>query len=228
MKERAVFRVVFCLLMMVVAAPANASMVKITFGGTLESVDARLSAAYSVGSLYSAELTFDTSAPLACDLGWQAIYDPVSMSLQVTLNGNVFQDTSNLGRAYVSNWGDSGGSFVLYSFFPQGPSVENFRPAQIVPILITRVGNTFSSMALPTSTTDGSVFNDWRFNDASNGFQFLFDGLSGEGYATISGTLENVRFQGNQVSPVPEPESYTMLLAGLWLLGWINKRGKQL
>ena len=46
------------------------------------------------------------------------------------------------------------------------------------------------------------------------------------GFTSLTFTASNVAFEVAQVTPVPEPETYALMLAGLGAIGWIARRRK--
>jgi hypothetical protein len=75
---------------------------------------------------------------------------------------------------------------------------------------------------------------DFLFADTISGWDslgFSFNGLGaglGWGFSRLGNGGERLWIASNTVSPVPEPETYAMLLAGLALLGFIATRKKYL
>lgn len=79
---------------------------------------------------------------------------------------------------------------------------------------------TFSTSGLSTSNM-GWASNSFSFVADSSSTLLSFSGFAGNG--AYGAALDNVRV----TTPVPEPETYGMLLAGLGLLGLVARRKKQ-
>ncbi len=77
----------------------------------------------------------------------------------------------------------------------------------------------------------GTSFQNWKTFSANSGFNV---GLNTLVYKVLNGAQNGgnptglrVEFTSSNVSPVPEPETYAMFLAGLGLIGAIARRKKQ-
>jgi hypothetical protein len=53
-----------------------------------------------------------------------------------------------------------------------------------------------------------------------------FSGL-GEAYFGLLSIMQSVYFQSGTTSPIPEPDTYAMMLMVLALLGFVSRRSKQ-
>lgn len=91
----------------------------------------------------------------------------------------------------------------------------------------TSLWNDTGSLADGTVTGDPgsggwtSIFSFSPLTASGSPYYIHIDGITKEGssHATYSGTLT--------LSPIPEPETYAMILAGLGLMGFIARRRKQ-
>jgi hypothetical protein len=85
----------------------------------------------------------------------------------------------------------------------------------------------FFSISLPdtASRTFADVSGMYNNNVSSTAVYFLFSSLadSGGDFGSFSG---NFSFSTSPLSPIPEPEIYAMMLAGLGALGFMAKRTK--
>lgn len=96
--------------------------------------------------------------------------------------------------------------------------------------LLQKVGGSWLTLGTDNDSADGLFDLGAAKNLASNNaltFKVTFEFASLAGFTKSNrsfGALINV---GSAVSPVPEPESYAMFLAGLGILGAIARRRKQ-
>ncbi len=86
----------------------------------------------------------------------------------------------------------------------------------------------FALSAFDLYTSSGTLVTTGSFNNVTGkaSLGFVSDGgLTGNYYLLISGTTTGGTYNGNiSLSPVPEPESYAMMLAGLGLMGFVARR----
>lgn len=86
----------------------------------------------------------------------------------------------------------------------------------------------FTLSAFDLYTSSNTLVSTGSFDNlagkASVGF-ISDSGLTGNYYLLVSGTTSGGTYNGNiSLSPVPEPESYAMMLAGLGLMGFVARR----
>ena len=92
-------------------------------------------------------------------------------------------------------------------------------------IYVRNTGNTFysgSGAGNPDGIAHANVINNWAPGRTFVGFEDLFGGGDFD-YDDNNFSFTNVA----TTQPVPEPETYAMLLAGLGLLGMQARRRKQ-
>lgn len=83
----------------------------------------------------------------------------------------------------------------------------------------------FNSAITLTSgaTTDPGIYSNYTINSTNGISRFVFDSI----YARGNTSIDNVIAVTSVAAPVPEPEIYAMLGAGLGLMGWVARRRKQ-
>jgi hypothetical protein len=68
------------------------------------------------------------------------------------------------------------------------------------------------------------VFASIPHSGSSATFTFLLEGNVSQGLNDESWAMDNLRVGHNGVTPVPEPETHALLLAGLAAVGWLTRR----
>jgi len=213
---------------------SSAAPVTWYFGGTLNSVsDDHAGSAYafdefSIGDSFSGSFTFESTAsdsnPSPND-GW---YMPAP-AMSVVVHGNYFWAAEG-GVGDVSVHTDptlNSIHAVVYSdYFSLDPTIHGsvFRgplpPDAIYPQewhvnMYDTTGTVFSNDALPLAPPTLESFTEATF-----GMWFRRIGLGGDLF--IVGSLDYL----SATAPIPEPETYAMLFAGLGLLGYVARRRK--
>lgn len=115
---------------------------------------------------------------------------------------------------HVANVGDT----VDLGFFSAGTEL-------VFSIYVRNTGDTFYSglgSANPDGIAHANVINNWAPGLTYVGFEDLYGGGDLD-YDDNSFSFTNVA----TLQPVPEPETYAMMLAGLGLLGVVARRRKQ-
>ena len=169
-------------------------------------------------------LTDGTPRPISSGTATFVINDAMtSMSFEATVNNIDFTGTQtadvndNLGNAHIHAG-------------PNAPPANN-------PVVWGFIGSPFNDTS-PTNTVvtpfltgvGGMVTGTW---DAPEGNNTTFAAQLGNilaGRAYIN--FHTVQFPGGEVrgalvTPIPEPETYALMLAGLGAIGWIGRRRKQ-
>jgi hypothetical protein len=112
------------------------------------------------------------------------------------------------------------------------PAVSGFLKGS----LITTAANSYSNINFTSGSINGIAFafspvsaNEWGFTNLAYAAGPLVLKLFGVAAPTLaSGTAINAIYGGTlNVSAVPEPETYAMLLAGLGLFGFIASRRRR-
>ena len=83
----------------------------------------------------------------------------------------------------------------------------------------------FNSAVLLTggATSDPGIYSNYTITSSNGISRFVFDSANARGNTSI----DNVIAVTSVAAPVPEPEIYAMLGAGLGLMGWVARRRKQ-
>jgi hypothetical protein len=83
----------------------------------------------------------------------------------------------------------------------------------------------FNSAVLLTggATSDPGIYSNYTITSNNGISRFVFDSAIARGNTSI----DNVIAVTSVAAPVPEPEIYAMLGAGLGLMGWVARRRKQ-
>lgn len=83
----------------------------------------------------------------------------------------------------------------------------------------------FSSAVAQTfgALTDPGTYSNYTITSTNGISRFVFDSI----YSAGNTSIDNVIAVTSVAAPVPEPEIYAMLGAGLGLMGWVARRRKQ-
>lgn len=186
-------------------------------------------------SIFNWTSTADTNAQAGATTFANTLASPL------TLSGNV-QATGAMGNApFFQPIQVSSSGSRSESFFFDGPGVLTVSIPYTISIMGGEPFNFFDSTSASVhgGASFSSLGNNGSFNSSSDA-SFLLESLSGLSPQSQSGSLVfgivasgpgtgslsvgfNVTAQV-PVSPIPEPESYAMLLAGLGLMGAIVRR----
>ncbi|MGD9943939.1 MAG: PEP-CTERM sorting domain-containing protein [Burkholderiaceae bacterium] len=208
---------------------AQAATVVVEFEGVLLSQSGGGAAALDLDSTIIGVLTYDTDTP-AINPGsttsrvYNDVFEPFSsfsvygadgtlLTQGASLAGASAQTTVTYGAANgvdvfnLNNSWATGDSFIV----PAGG--QNASPYQINFRLSDATGTTFDNGGLPT------VLNLNSFDVARVGLQYRVGEPGAYTYATQTFTLTSL-----VVSPVPEPQAYALMAAGLGLVGAAVRR----
>lgn len=67
-------------------------------------------------------------------------------------------------------------------------------------------------------------FANFAHTDSSAVFTFVIEGQGVQSLSDESWAMDNLRVSVNNVTAVPEPETYALMLAGLGMVGWVARR----
>lgn len=212
------------------AAPVSAAVVQVQYTGTVSSGYDQTGIFGSAGSYldglaYTANYTFETTnGYFNGDWYYNQVYGgsaygnlSPALSSSVTINGNTIAISGNyFGHIY----GHNSGSFS-----------QVYHHAQEYVVTGSGYQQTYSensiynnSGTLPMSLT-GPLSYALTGGDYSFGSMGIFESPTGNGYTVYtyaSFTPDHVTIG----APIPEPETYALLLAGLGLLGFAARRRK--
>jgi hypothetical protein len=159
--------------------------------------------------LLAATLAFSSAAALAA---------PVPTYIDVTVTGSGPTWTAEYGASHTA------GDFIdVYTFLPSSVTgltdISFYNFARSTAFNITFTGAELSGVPIPYTNSGGVGFS----------FGGLIADFTGPLVLTISGTSGATgSYAGTlNVSAVPEPETYAMMLGGLGLLGFMARRRKQ-
>jgi hypothetical protein len=190
------------------------------------------------------DLTPGTSTPYASSTGW-----PIGNDSANGTTGTWIGPGSNPVSSWLTLSSTPGtsydpttaGEYIFTTTFSLNPATVNLNSASISGKwsadnygTMKLNGNLISTIADPraTSAADGAAYDKWTsfsISGTTAGFQpgtnvITFDVHN---IALSSGNPFGVRAEfTSSISPVPEPETYAMLLAGLGLIGAAVKRRK--
>ena len=216
-------------------APAQATRYTFEYTAKVSNI-AETADAFGIGERVAVQSTTLSGAPIAVndivkgvlsydsDMPNYGVNDSWGMS-QMSYNASGVKLTANFEP---SNFGFTPNSYIwaLQSTSPNGPdsfSIGAYRYAaggasqEVLSLTFTDDTHT----KLDVSVVPGSVLTSLATPD---GLRYQFGGSAGRAY--INSELTSLRF----IAPVPEPETYAMLMAGLALIGWRGRRagkGKQ-
>jgi hypothetical protein len=209
-------------LTIIASTSAGAAIITESFTGTMAYVqdptgnNSQLSSIIKSGDAFSGTFSYDSN--------WQ----PTDMTpycgttacstYQLFLNSNVQQLNLTIGANTYSAGGLSGSNgqigFNNYSinfFGLSGASTGSLTPA-------------YATFSADGSTTPGSFvwptngFNNTSFTNQTISLSFFLPGCDAKGACYFSAV--------GSILPVPEPESYAMMLMGIGLMGFVARRRK--
>ena len=187
----------------------------------------QIEARWPVGTVISGSYSFsdglqDNVNPVAMADPSYGLYTPVLFD--VLLPDLTYGTSSFGGGASLRIFNDSttvapgtADFYNLNSYYPSGPG---YGEQQIVP----------TAFNIRLTDTDATVFADdglptvmpslTEFENAD----FLISFVSGD---SVHGEITSLTLRGAPVSPIPEPNTYAMLLAGLLMLGFEVRRRRR-
>ena len=166
-------------------------------------------ATFNVLQNSSTDFTFDIAFPSGLTGDWSSATYLNSFAFNTTsigtsgpltatlINPATGQSTMSIAGGLSANGCNGSGSFICFNFYPNNIAITNINELEF-----DITGATFAF-----ASTGPNLKIDWTDSPTST---------------THIGSLYSA-----YISPVPEPESYAMLLAGLGLMGFMARRRKQ-
>lgn len=118
---------------------------------------------------------------------------------------------------YSSGTTSYGGGATALSFSGINTSLSS--GAYIAYLTVAGVGSPADSVGLAGSTSDGGLGGGFRFLNSNGTDPLTLNAAWNSWY------VPSMQFTAN-IAPVPEPETYAMMLAGLGMLGFMARRRK--
>lgn len=198
----------------------NCRIVSTTYGAATQvrwGSQSRYTDFVNPSTLTSVDVSFDTTTPAVIEIGRLDWYNSATLRLDDSLD--FFKVDWSLSLNFTAPAGPDPDGYELFHFSiknpinPPGDTIFGFELADLSGLAssITLDGVTLSNFRYHVTDGAGSgnswLGSNWWYNDEYN-------------YASLS-ILANV---SAVTAPIPEPETYAMLLAGLALLGWAHRR----
>ncbi|KIO50003.1 hypothetical protein SQ11_03675 [Nitrosospira sp. NpAV] len=129
-------------------------------------------------------------------------------------------DLSNVTGSVLS------ASLTLNSWDIVGPGPLDYSLFDITsPLPEVRATATGNDLSIYNDLMSGSIYGSFSYTEADeNKLRSIV--LNSIGISALNGALGGEFGIGGSVAPIPEPETYAMLLAGLGLIGWVAYRRK--
>lgn len=129
-------------------------------------------------------------------------------------------DLSNVTGSVLS------ASLTLYSWDIVGPGPLNYSLFDITsPLPEVRATAFESNLSIYNDLMSGSSYGSFSYTEADK-WEIRSIALNSTGISALNSALGGEFGIGGSVAPIPEPETYAMLLAGLGLIGWVAYRRK--
>ncbi|MYM37814.1 PEP-CTERM sorting domain-containing protein [Duganella qianjiadongensis] len=196
----------------------------LTFAGGMVSSSDLNGSTVSVGDAISGHFTYDTSTAQISNVGGLAMFS--AAAAQNALNAAIGTTSLGLDHALSNTTTVQVGNNVAGlkgadSFGIANVSANGQASQMMALMLFDSTGHAFSDSTLPAAL-DFSAFG-------TSTFYYTYSSASTHAMMGANGSLTSLTVTqlptgGNPTTPVPEPETYAMLLAGLGLLGWTARR----
>jgi hypothetical protein len=205
-----------------VTAAVHAQQQTLSFAGTINSVGSELHPTFQLGDAFAGSFAFNSTSPGTSGGPGNAIYSGAISSLSVTIDGLTYGQSSG-GSMRVFNGPTDGLIAGATAPLPiSGPAVGTFDPFEWVLVLADPSGSAFSSLDLPSTLPAVSAWST-----TFSYFQLYFADLDTGAVSSLTGSFSSASITA-VTAPIPEPETYAMLIAGLGLLGFEAHRRKKL
>ena len=172
------------------------------------------------------------------DRGSGLIYDTdlnVTWAANANINGAMDWNTASTWAAGLVYGGISG--WRLPTADPSCGLAYNCTGSEMGHLFYSELGGVAGINIATTHNANYSLFSNVVFNDYWLGTEYAPNTELGWDFNTSVGRQDaNYKYNdlyawpvhdGDVAAPIPEPETYAMLLAGLSLLGFMGRRGKQ-
>jgi hypothetical protein len=197
-----------CASLLLLAAPAGAATITVTFTGTIDFIDSSISSGpFEVGDPINGSFQIDSTTPDGDALTTEGEYEGAISNLTFS-----FGDYDGTGSGENQLHMRDGAGFVVDNFFVQsefsGPDVGGFPPFHFLFNLGDSDNTIFTSDAIPMSLD----LADFEIRGLTLGF------LDGSSVPSVNGTITSLTYT------VPEPGALGVLALGAAALAVIGRR----
>lgn len=211
-------RRLLALILLVASNPAAATTYVLDMSGSVTGVHASLASQFGLGQPITAQLRYDAVAALGTDPQYQ--YYPGAVLGGFVTIGSYRVDFTSSARLITGNdtYHPAGLTYDRLLFDNFGPQAMPVAGAPLTVIGLSfedSDGTALSGHALPTQTASLAGF------DAAN-LSADFGNYLASDLQRVSGQFTSYTI--TEVSPVPEPSQWVMLLIGFGLLGAVVRR----
>ncbi len=199
----------------------------LSFSGGLVNSSSLSGSTVSVGDVIRGHFSYDTTTGQFGSFSGMAMY--AAPAAQNALSAAIGQQAMALDAPLSSSTNvqvanNAANLHGADSFGIANVSANQVASQMMALSLFDSSGTAFSTNALPASL-DFAAFN-------SSSFYYTYSSTATHAMMGANGMLTSLTVSpvsggGNSITPVPEPETYAMLLAGLGLLGWTARRRQQ-
>ena len=204
---------------------AHAAPVTYYFGGQVRTVDAILQPTISVGDAFAGSFTFDSAAiddsPFDPHHG---LYLPKPEFSATLRSMNFFAPSTNIsGSIVVLN--DAGTPFPVDSFLAGNTDDDGSRSSSVNGLHFSGISVSLWDLTASTFASDSLPVSGLNLGSFSDGYKFFVLTFRGSNSQAIYRSIGDLNYIS--LTPIPEPENFAMLLAGLGLLAFaVTGRGE--
>jgi len=196
----------------------------LTFSGGLVSSSDLNGSTVALSDAVSGHFTYDTTTAQISNVGGLAMFSaPAAQNaLNAAIGSNNLALANPLSNTTTVQLGHNVAGLKGADTFGIANVSANGQASQMMALMLfDSTGHAFSGNALP-ATLDFSAFG-------TSTFYYTYSSASTHAMMGANGSLTSLTVTqlpsgGNPTLPVPEPETYAMLLAGLGVLGWTVRR----
>jgi hypothetical protein len=189
------------------------------------SVALAASALFATGSAH-ADLDYLSNTGFGATNGWTATVQTFTSTIDQGLLGFSFMGASSAQSVYTFNlydWSTSGDHTALFSSAQSWNAGLNSIDGINLSLL---AGHVYAAEVNYGSMTSGGMLYGGDVYSGGNGFWSESGGGNQASYAYFPNLDTAFAVRYGTISPVPEPQTYAMMLAGLGLIGFIAYRRK--